>query len=53
MFLAIWLSSPVGKGRDLLFEQTWIPYIQGWFVPSLIEIGPVVLEKMKKWKVYR
>ena len=27
------------------FEQTWIPYTQGCFVPSLVEIGPVFLEK--------
>ena len=36
------------------FEQTWIPFTQGCFVPSLIKIGPVVLEKeMKMRKVYR
>ena len=36
------------------FEQTWIPFTQGCFVPSLVEIGPVVLKKkMKMWKVYR
>ena len=35
------------------FEETWIPFTQGCFVPSLVEIGPVVLEKkMKMWKVY-
>ena len=34
------------------FEQTWIPFTQGCFVPSLVEIGPVVLKKMKMWKVY-
>ena len=27
------------------FEQTWIPFTQGCFVPSLVEIGSVVLEK--------
>ena len=27
------------------FEQTWIPFTQGYFVPSLVEIDPVVLEK--------
>ena len=27
------------------FEQTWIPFTQGYFVPSLFEIGSVVLEK--------
>ena len=35
------------------FEQTCIPFTQGCFVPSLVEIGPVVLEKkMKMGKVY-
>lgn len=28
------------------FEQTWINFTQWCFVPSLVEIGPVVLEKM-------
>ena len=27
------------------FEETWIPFTQGWFVPSLVEIGSVVMEK--------
>ena len=27
------------------FEQIWIPVIQGCIVPSLVEIGPLVLEK--------
>ena len=27
------------------FEQTWIPFTQGCFVPRLVEIGPMVLEK--------
>ena len=36
------------------FEQIWIPFTQGCFVPSLVEISPVVLEKkMKMCKVYR
>ena len=36
------------------FEQTWNPFTQGCFVPSLVEIDQVVLEKkMKMWKVYR
>ena len=29
----------------LSFEQTIIPFTQGCFVPSLIEIGPMILEK--------
>ena len=28
------------------FEQTWIPFTQGYFAPNLVEIGPAVL-KMK------
>ena len=36
------------------FEETWILFTQWCFVPSLVEIGSVVLEKkMKMWKVYR
>ena len=27
------------------FKQTWIHFIQRWFVPSLVEFGPVVPEK--------
>ena len=27
------------------FEQTWIPFTQGCFVPNLVEIGPAVMEK--------
>ena len=45
--------SPIGKGHDPSFEQTWIPYTLGCFVQSLVEIGPVILEnKMEMWKVY-
>ena len=41
------------EGHDPSFKQCWIHIIQECFVPSLIEIGPVVLEKkMKMWKVY-
>ena len=53
VFLLFLLSS-LEKGRGPSFEQTWIPFTQGYFVPSLVEIDPVVLEKkMKMWKVYR
>ena len=46
--------SPLWEERGPSFEQMWIPFTQGYFVPSLFEIGPVVLEKkMKMWKVYR
>ena len=45
---------PLEKGRGPSFEQTWIPSTQGCFVPTLVEIGPVVLEKKSKmWKNYR
>ena len=42
---AISLLSPIGKGLGPSFEQTWIPFTQGCFVPSLVEIDPMVLEK--------
>ena len=36
------------------FEQTWITFIHGCIVPSLVKIGPVILEKKSKiGKVYR
>ena len=36
------------------WKRAWIPITQGCFVPSLVEIGPMALEKkMKMWKVYR
>ena len=28
------------------FEQTWIPFTLGCFLPNLVEIGPVSLEKI-------
>ena len=34
------------------FEQTWIPFTQGCYLPSLVQIGPAVLKKMKMWKDY-
>ena len=43
--------------KYLLLEKAW-PFIwtntEGCFVPSVVEIGPVVLQKkVKMWKVYR
>ena len=52
MFI-ISLLSPLGKGRGPLLEHTWIPFTQESIVPSLVEIGPVILEKKKMWKVYK
>ena len=36
---------PFGKGNGPLFDQKWIPFYQGCIMPSLLKIGPVVLEK--------
>ena len=36
---------PMEKGGAHLFEQTWIPFTLGCIVPSLVEIGRVVLDK--------
>ena len=45
--------SPLGKEQGPSFEENWIPYTQGCFVPSLVENGQVVLEKKSKLgKVY-
>ena len=35
----------LGKWRGPSFVEILIPFIQGCFVPSLVKIGPVVLEK--------
>jgi hypothetical protein len=43
------LSPPLREGLSPSFEQTWIPSPQGWFVPSLVKIGQVVLKKFFKW----
>ena len=45
MYFAISLLSPLGKGHGPSFEQIWIPITQGCFVPSMVKIGQVVLEK--------
>ena len=42
---AILLSSPLGKEQGPQFEQTWKHFTQRCFVPSLVEIGRVVMEK--------
>ena len=46
------LLYPLEKGHGPSFVQTWIPLNQGWFVPSLVKIDPMVLEKMNIWKFY-
>jgi hypothetical protein len=45
IFAFLW-SSPFWKGPGPLFEQFRIPFTQEWFVPNLIEIGLLVLEKI-------
>ena len=46
MIFAISLLSPLRKKHGPSFKKTWFPIAQGCFVPSLVDIGPVVL---KKW----
>ena len=49
LIFAISKLSSFGKGRGPSFGQvgqTWIPFIQRCIVPNLVEIGPMVLEKM-------
>ena len=38
------IISPLKRAGPFIWK-TWIPFTQGCFVPSLVEIGPVVLEK--------
>ena len=44
IFAFLWLS-PLWREAGPLFEQTWIPFTQGWFVLSLIEMVLLVLQK--------
>ena len=44
----IWLLPPLAKGPGSSFEQILIPFTQECFVLSLVEIGPMVLEKKMK-----
>ena len=37
---------PFEKGQPFI----WIPITKGYFMPSLVEIGPVVLEKILKFR---
>ena len=50
---AILKLSPLRKRHVLSCEKkTWIAITQGCFMPSLVKIGPIVLEKkMKMWKL--
>ena len=43
------LLSPLGEGHDSAFEQTWIPPTKGCVVPSLVETGPVVLDRRRRF----
>ena len=48
IFISLW------KRTWSFIWTSWISITQGCFVPCLVEIGPVVLEKkMKMWEVYR
>ena len=43
----ILLLSPLEQGHGPLFEQTLITFTQDCFVQSLVEIGLVILERIK------
>ena len=45
MYFLYFILSPFGKGCGPSFEQTYITFTWGCFVPSLVEIGSVVREK--------
>ena len=47
-FQWIFVTLHLKKERGLSFDQTWITFTQGCFISSLVEIGPVVLEKKMK-----
>jgi hypothetical protein len=43
IFAFLWLS-PLWRGLGPFFEQFRVPFTQGWFMPSLIEICQLVLK---------
>ena len=43
LFLQFHFYLPIGKRQGFSFEQTWILFTQGCFLPILVETGPVVL----------
>ena len=43
VFLQFLIISPWNR-MGPSFEETWIPFTQGWLMSSLVEIGQVVLE---------
>ena len=45
MYFRIFLIISPWNWMGPSFEQTKITFTQGYFVPSFVEIGPVVLEK--------
>ena len=45
-FLLFCYLSPLEEVHDASFERTWIPFTKEFFVPSLVEIGSVVLKKV-------
>ena len=49
MVLALW-GPPPGPpwGPHILFEQLWIPYPYGWFLPFLVKIQPCIFKKKMK-----
>ena len=49
MVLALW-GPPPGPpwGPHIIFEQLWIPYPYGWFLPFLVKIQPCIFKKMMK-----
>ena len=46
IFLLFCNYLPLEKGGALHLKKNLIPFTQGYFMPSLVEIGPVVLEKI-------
>ena len=52
MYFRYFVIIPLGRRCGSLFEETCIPFTQGCFVSSLVEIGLVVLEK-KIFKVHQ
>ena len=53
LLFEIWLVLFKKNKKKKQKKKTWVPFTQRCFVPCLVEISPVDLEKMKMWNVSR
>ena len=53
VFLLLLYYLPLEKDLNLLWKKPYIPFTKGCLIPSLVEIGLVVMEKKMKIEAYK